>query len=500
VIGAAEIRPYDLHFRLHSGEPIPETEPNTTTPQPLPPSGFVSGVSTSSADRDRFSIDLNAGDTLFASLDLDPGRNGTDLGVGLEIGPFDGTVLGVNDALEAGPDSVAHFVTVKEAGTYVVTMTGITGGDYRLSVSVLPGVAETPNCTTYTSMDVPKTLASNVRSTSTLTVPGNPRIADLDVSLQLNHPRPQDLDIHLRSPAGNDNAIVISVGSFPFPNWNFTIDDEAAFPLGSFNPTFNPMSGFIAQPNQAKRLAWFDGENAGGDWTLVFDDRPSANGPGTLQSWSLRICEPPPTACPPGGILTPVFSTDFEANDAGFTHSGTNDQWARGLPSGAHRELQQRHGVLRNESHWSLCRELVTRLEVAAHRPHECCRSGTPLVGHEVSDGQRDGRPRLGSDSRGRWGEPEAALRVPRRNDGAGGGWKLRFHRGKRRVGHPLRRRELLRGEKRRARVPPRQRGDGDDELGRARDRRRIDHGVPAVRQRRRGDRRAMRRWQHRGG
>src|SRR6185436_19499251 len=63
------------------------------------------------------------------------------------------------------------------------------------------------------------------------------------------------------------------------------------------------------------------------------DDTAGANG-GTLTSWSLRICEAPPAPlCAPGFTTQTVFTTDFESGAAGFTHSGTADEWELGLPA-----------------------------------------------------------------------------------------------------------------------------------------------------------------------
>ena len=40
----SQTRPYDLHFKLQSGSPVAETEPNDMTPQALPAGGWVSGA------------------------------------------------------------------------------------------------------------------------------------------------------------------------------------------------------------------------------------------------------------------------------------------------------------------------------------------------------------------------------------------------------------------------------------------------------------------------
>ncbi|MBK8285639.1 MAG: DUF11 domain-containing protein [Ahniella sp.] len=81
-------------------------------------------------------------------------------------------------------------------------------------------------------------------------------------------------------------------------------------------------------------MSHFDGESAGGTWTLdLRDDTAGANG-GTLTSWGLRVCEPVPApTCGPGFTAQTVHSTDFESGAAGYTHSGVQDEWELGLPA-----------------------------------------------------------------------------------------------------------------------------------------------------------------------
>ncbi|MCB1009234.1 MAG: IPTL-CTERM sorting domain-containing protein [Acidobacteria bacterium] len=330
-----QLRPYDLHFKLQSGAPVAETEPNDTLPgQALPASGWVSGSLSATTDVDLYSIALNAGDTVFLSLDLDPERDSVEWNGQLGLGTFNNFFLTANDGGGTGPDSEAYFMTVKDAGNYAILVNvptgGTTFGTYQLSVAVLPATNEGLNCTTYTSTDVPQTIPTGPGLvSSTITVPGNPRIADLDVSIELNHTFMPDLDVHLRSPAGNDNGLFTDIGSSTQTPMNLTLDDEAGIPIG----LYTVVSGMTYQPELAYRLAWFDGEDAGGTWTLDLRDDAAGNG-GTLTGWSIRVCEPaPPPACPPGFAPVTVFTTDFEAGAAGFTHGGAADEWELGLPT-----------------------------------------------------------------------------------------------------------------------------------------------------------------------
>ena len=346
-----QLRPYELHLQVQSGSPTPEVEANDTpaTANPLPANGWVSGARNPAAatEQDWYSFTLNAGDTVYLSLDTDPERDGVfwngRLGIAL-FGDASNQILVVDDAGAAegaNPTipSEALFMTVKTAGTYfafVDSSSAAVGGPtatYGLSVSVHPAANEGVNCTTYTSTDVPKTIGPGTGLVSSvISIPGNPRIADLDVEIQLNHALMQDIDAHLISPAGNDNGLFTDIGAGTTggqAQMNVVFDDEAAIP-----PAFTVLSGLQLKPELAYRLAWFDGENAGGTWTLdLRDDTAGANG-GTLTAWSLRVCEaPPPPNCPPGTAATTVYSTDFESGAAGFTHSGTADEWELGLPN-----------------------------------------------------------------------------------------------------------------------------------------------------------------------
>ena len=343
----SQIRPYELHFRLQSGAPTPEVEPNDTpaTATPLPAGGWVSGARDPAAatEQDWYSFTANAGDTVFLSLDLDPERDGVQwngrLGIAL-FGDAGNQILVVDDNSSgtANPLSEATFMTIKTAGTYyafVDSASAATGGPtatYNLSVSVLPHVDEGVNCTTYTSADVPQTIGPGAGLvSSTITVPGNPRIADVDVEVQLNHALMADIDAHLRSPQGNDLGVFTDIGATATGGqtlMDLLFDDEAAIP-----PAYTVVKGLVLKPEAPYRLSYFDGEDAGGTWTLdLRDDATNASG-GTLTGWSLRICEPAPIQCGPGTQPVTVYSSDFETDDAGFTHSGALDDWARGLPA-----------------------------------------------------------------------------------------------------------------------------------------------------------------------
>ncbi len=337
-LATAQLRPYELYVQVQSGSPVAETEPNDTFPgQALPGSGWVSGSTSATTDLDFYSIALNAGDTVYLSLDLDPERDTVEWTGQLGLGAF-GTppsILVVNDAGAATPDSESFFMTVNAAGTYGIFVGvptgGATFGTYNLSVSVLPRVNAGVNCTTFTSTNVPVAIPTGPAVvSSTLTIPGSVTIENMRVGINLTHNFMADLDVELTSPTGNTIGLFSDVGSVTAgaqTTMDTTIDEGAGIPIGQFTI----VQGEAFKPELNYRLDWFRGQPAAGTWTLTIRDDAAGDG-GTLNAWSIEICEPPPPPSCSGSTST-VFTTDFESGDAGFTHSGTQDEWELGNPS-----------------------------------------------------------------------------------------------------------------------------------------------------------------------
>ncbi len=303
----------------------------------MPGGNWVSGSTSATTDADFYTLNLNAGDTVFVSVDLDPERDGIEWNAQAGLGSF-GTppqILVANDAGAATPDSEAFFLSVKNPGTYGVLVGvpagGTTFGTYHLSVTVFPQVNEGVNCTTYTSTNVPVAIPDGPGIVnSTMVIPGNPRIEDLDVAINMTHNFMADMDVQLTSPSGNTVGLFSDIGSVTVgaqTTMDAIFDDEGAIPS-----LFTVTQGLRLAPELNYRLSWFDGQPAGGTWTLTLRDDAAGDG-GTLNSWSLRVCEPPPPTCAPGFLETTVVSTDFESGAAGFTHSGTQDEWELGLPT-----------------------------------------------------------------------------------------------------------------------------------------------------------------------
>jgi cysteine-rich repeat protein len=338
------INPYDLHFQLRSGSPTAETEPNGngSSFQNLPTSKWVSGALADAADVDGFIISASAGDTITASLDLDPERDGGwDGQLNLQsFGSTPGSIVANNNATVSAPLSEALYVTVNETGDYAVTVGAAASafGTYQLSVTVDPK-ASTPSgstCTQYTSTDIPKVIPSGPGAiTSELTVPnGAGRVGWMEVGLNIDHDRMADLDVDLIAPDGNQVGLFEAIGStvaLTQTTMTVVIDESAATPINALGSTLTKLR---AQPTSHHRLTWFNGQAATGTWTLNVNDTTGSNA-GTLQGWSIRVCTMPAlsNSCPANTARTTLLSTDFEDDDGGFTHTGTADEWELGTPS-----------------------------------------------------------------------------------------------------------------------------------------------------------------------
>ncbi len=343
------LRPYELYLSVETGTPTPEVESNDTqaTANPLPPSGWVSGARNPAVatEQDWFSMTLNAGDTVYLGLDLDPERDNVQwngrLGIAL-FGDANNQILVVDDASVgsvANPLSEAMFMTVKTAGTYyafVDSATAATGGPtatYNLSVTVIPKTNVGINCTTYTSTNVPQVIGPGAGLvSSTITVPATMgRIASTKVSITADHLLMADLDVNLRSPANNDNGLFNDIGSTA--TGGQTMMDITLDQYSSGVPfVFTVVRPMILKPELNYRLDWFDGENPSGVWTLdIRDDLTNTSG-GNLTAWSLEICEQPA----PAGTL--IYSQDFEANNGGYTLGTVGqlaNEWEYGTPNTA---------------------------------------------------------------------------------------------------------------------------------------------------------------------
>jgi subtilisin-like proprotein convertase family protein len=301
-----EVVPYDLYLQLRSGSPVPESEPNTTlkTANSLA-SGYVSGKQYP-PDRDYYAMQLQAGDTVFLSLDLDPERDGKGfngrLGFGLLGEP--GYISGVHNDEPYGVPSDAYEITVLKGGTYYAVVTtaeekeGGPEATYRLSATVLP--AEEPRCRIYTSTPSPGTIPDWGGVAFPISVPDAATISRAAVGLDLTHPRMEDLAIWLRTPSGSE---------IPLRRRENTLDSHmvtrfdpyaAAWRMGPVNPV-------IVEPPVGDESNWLNGQQISGTWDLVVRDEEIWE-TGSVSRIELIFCTPPE---PPSLEPQPNPSNEF---------------------------------------------------------------------------------------------------------------------------------------------------------------------------------------------
>jgi uncharacterized repeat protein (TIGR01451 family) len=330
--------PYDLYVHLRSGTPSAEVEPGGT----LPPSRWVSGVILAS-DIDSFDLAVNAGDTVFASLDLDPANaagaraGGTRWNGTLSLTPAGGFPILANDTSTQSPNSEALFATLASAGTVTLTVTAATGAgpsaSYHLNIAIMPATADAASCRTYSSSEVPKAIGPDPATCcldSTVFVPDSVRVGRVALELDLTHTRFNDLDVTLIAPGGTEVPVMLDAISSDATA--VTVRLAAASAALPVNSPLVSLSSLVLAPSLREMLTWFDGHPAQGTWTLRVRDDAAGNG-GTLNGWHLTICPEVAASCPAGTQAKSLLFGDFESDNGAFTHSGTQDEWEWGAPS-----------------------------------------------------------------------------------------------------------------------------------------------------------------------
>jgi subtilisin-like proprotein convertase family protein len=141
-------------------------------------------------------------------------------------------------------------------------------------------------CNTVASANVPLTIATtaNVTINSTLNIPDNLTITDVDVIVDITHSWVNDLTITLISPTGTQVQLVNRPCANSALNNVVATFNDGGIPLVCGN---NPAIGGEVKPTQV--LSALNGQNSSGTWTLRVKDSANQDG-GTLNSWSLKLC------------------------------------------------------------------------------------------------------------------------------------------------------------------------------------------------------------------
>ncbi len=117
---------------------------------------------------------------------------------------------------------------------------------------------------------------------STLTITDSFKIADLEVQLNITHPRDSDLIVVLIAPNGTRVQLFSKVGGQGQDFVNTEFDDQAPVPINAGTPPFAQ----VFRPAQS--LGALRGLNSQGTWRLEITD-DTVQRTGVLNSWSLII-------------------------------------------------------------------------------------------------------------------------------------------------------------------------------------------------------------------
>ncbi len=141
-------------------------------------------------------------------------------------------------------------------------------------------------CNTFsnqTAVAIPDNNTAGVEST--INIPDNITLSDVNVSVNITHTYIRDLYLKLTSPQGTE-VILYDHNCNNQHNIIATFDDEGqALNCGSLTGHIIPVG----------KLGDFNGEEAQGTWKLFVSDNAQADA-GTLNSWSLELCETNPSA------------------------------------------------------------------------------------------------------------------------------------------------------------------------------------------------------------
>ncbi len=185
-------------------------------------------------------------------------------------------------------------VTYAVEGTYDVTLMvtndfgtdTLTETDY---ITVVAGV-NCPACTTVTNNTV-VVISDGVGSSynSIINISSVEAITDVNVTINIDHSRSDNLDITLTSPTGTIVELTSDNGGIGDNYIGTIFDQQATTLITAGSPPFTGL--FIPEGD----LNTFNGLDPEGDWTLTIVDNATDDG-GQLNSWSLEVCVDNPTS------------------------------------------------------------------------------------------------------------------------------------------------------------------------------------------------------------
>jgi len=224
--------------------------------------------------------------------DITSGNNGYAAGPGYDLVTGLGTPVAnklIVDLIGVGSISGAVFQDNNGNGVFDAGDTPLQDATVYLD-SNNNGVLNLGATATVASGNINKAIPDNKSSGVTVMLAFSDAatpIADVSVTLNINHTRDADLTATLISPSGTQVKLFTGVGGSGDNFTNTTFSDQAAVSITSgtapFTGTFKPSPG---------SLSAFDGESANGTWSLKVVDS-KRNNTGSIASWSLTVTTAP---------------------------------------------------------------------------------------------------------------------------------------------------------------------------------------------------------------
>ena len=273
-------------------------------------------------DVDLFAVQIPRGGLIRAEVLGARRAGGSSLDGYLRLFDASGNELAANDQF-FGADPLIDFF-VPTGGTYYVGVSAFPNDSYNATqaasgVSQVGGVYDlvittelVENDRVSASVDLSSTplrlppVGDQGVFSNSLFFPDSRRIIDLNVRINLQHDFVGDLEISLISPQGTQVLLANRVGGNGDDYQNTLFDDEATLSINLGTAPFNRAGGY--QPTEA--LSAFDGESAGGNWTILIRDRSPLN-TGFFLGWSLEAT-----------VASDIFGP-FELNDTVLTATPT---------------------------------------------------------------------------------------------------------------------------------------------------------------------------------
>ena len=128
----------------------------------------------------------------------------------------------------------------------------------------------------------------------TITVTGSYLVADANISVLIAHTYRQDLQVTLVSPS-NTRVIVVNKIGGAADNMNITLDDQGASNVSTYTANDTITTPYHATYIPSAALSAFNGQQAGGTWTLEVCDA-AANDNGTFYQADLNLTAAAPNA------------------------------------------------------------------------------------------------------------------------------------------------------------------------------------------------------------